>query len=457
MPSYYATAAAALALASTAAAQVSGPDLNTTCPNPDKTCQSFPVDFSNGGTYFQDVDLSTSFNFSSYYTGCQSNAYSNNFLVFPDGHQLECSNTTIGTDGTIVTAICPVSQSDLPSGLYSLIMFSNNGRKCAGLTAQRNIRINVGKQETLIVTPQVVFTSTSTPIATKSQTSTITSEFYAPTPTVTSTKQVANPTRTFTPATSWTTTTTTANTKTLTYYDLLVYPSIITKQAHCKITAAPVADSSVALSPEPTPYNTAIPDPAPYSNNTVNGDVNDADDDDSSIPEDSDDSSDDAVVTVEGDDSSDDSTPDSVSTITKRAVRNIMDDIREHLADFMAARVQNVGNHAKRAPEQATLTSIITDVTMFSTIITTKTAPTVTTTETSLVTTSTTSTPFPVTLYKNPVTTITLATPTGTKTRTIKMVTTWTTLTKYKTVKIRTTVTPTKKAAKCSAKGGQMI
>lgn len=37
--------------------------------------------------------------------GCQSNAYSNNFLVFPDGHQLECSNTTIGTDGNIVTAV----------------------------------------------------------------------------------------------------------------------------------------------------------------------------------------------------------------------------------------------------------------------------------------------------------------------------------------------------------------
>jgi len=36
MPSIYTTTAAALALASTAAAQFSGPDLNTTCPNPEK-------------------------------------------------------------------------------------------------------------------------------------------------------------------------------------------------------------------------------------------------------------------------------------------------------------------------------------------------------------------------------------------------------------------------------------
>jgi len=36
MPSIYTTAAAALALASTAAAQAAGPDLNTTCPSPEK-------------------------------------------------------------------------------------------------------------------------------------------------------------------------------------------------------------------------------------------------------------------------------------------------------------------------------------------------------------------------------------------------------------------------------------
>jgi len=411
MSSIRSTSLAVLGFATTAFA-FGNPSANHTCPDPSKTCKSFGVDFMSGQNYFQNIALNTDFNISSYFTGCQNDvAYVN--LVLPNGSQIPCGQAQLTPDGSIQTNTCPIEQSQMSSGEYSLLLVSNNG-DCAGLAAQRDFSISVGTQATYTATPEVVFTSTSTPVATVSTTDTITSEFYLPTGTVTSTKSVkGNATHVVTPHTTYTTVTTTLATKYLTYYDLLVANSIVTKTAHCKHTATPTADPSAYTSATTGAAVTAI---TSYANS---------------------------------------SEPAAPTPYARRSVEDVLEAITNE-DNFIAARHEHLDRIVKRSPEQATLTTIITDVNSFSYSTSTKTAPTFTTTTTDFTTSWTTSTPIPVTLYLNPVTTITLATPTGTRTRTVKFTTTWVTATKYTTVKIQTTVTPTAKAAKCSANGGFM-
>ena len=79
--SFRSTSLAVLGLASSAAA-FGNPSQNFTCPDPSETCKSFGVDFMSGQTYFQNIDINTDFNISSYFTGCQNDvAYVN--LVLP--------------------------------------------------------------------------------------------------------------------------------------------------------------------------------------------------------------------------------------------------------------------------------------------------------------------------------------------------------------------------------------
>jgi hypothetical protein len=199
------TALAALSFASSALALGNGGQ-NQTCPTPDKTCESFGVDFLSGHNYFQNSDYTTDFNISTTFSGmffvskpkcametnlipgCQKDIAYNN-LILPSGQQIICSNISLTPDGSIETSTCPLEQADMVSGEYSLLILSNNG-PCPGIAAQRHFSISVGQQQTLTVTPEVVFTSTSTPVSIATITSTITSEFYLPPATVTETMSI---------------------------------------------------------------------------------------------------------------------------------------------------------------------------------------------------------------------------------------------------------------------------
>lgn len=87
-------------------------------------------------------------------------------------------------------------------------------------------------------------------------TSTTTTMFYAPTPTSTVSKSAKNPTRTVTPIKSTVISTTTLKTKYVTSWDLLVSNKLVTRTAKCTVTAAPVADPSASETPAGAPADT---------------------------------------------------------------------------------------------------------------------------------------------------------------------------------------------------------
>jgi hypothetical protein len=251
------------------------------------------------------------YNLSTPLTGCQPvDAY--NILVDPTGAQYNCTKTQLTPDNTTVTSTCPIEKDSLVSGDWSVLLYSNNGA-CQPFNARRDFVLSVGVQQTTTVTPMVVFTTTTTPIVSKTTVSTSVQQFYAPTPTVTSSKSVKNPTRTVTPIKATVLTTTTLKVKTITSYDLLVSNKIVTKTAKCTI-------SSTAVEADPSATATA--------------------------------------------------------QVARRSAEDI---IGSSMNEFLEARAERLDNMiVKRAPDQATVTDIITVASQFSTSYVIMTAPVVT-------------------------------------------------------------------------------
>ncbi|KAF2165342.1 hypothetical protein M409DRAFT_24191 [Zasmidium cellare ATCC 36951] len=136
------------------------------------TCQSFGVDFVDGGSYFQNVDSTQPFTAVQEFEGCQDDE-SNNILVDPSGEQYECSKTPLTPDDTRQTVTCPIDKDQLTSGEWSLIIISNNGQ-CDPIDYIRQFSLSVGPQSTTTVVPTVTLTTTSTPISSTIITSTTT-------------------------------------------------------------------------------------------------------------------------------------------------------------------------------------------------------------------------------------------------------------------------------------------
>ncbi|KAK4503240.1 hypothetical protein PRZ48_006668 [Zasmidium cellare] len=149
------------------------------------TCQSFGVDFVDGGSYFQNIDSTQPFTAVQEFEGCQDDQ-SNNILVDPTGEQYECSKTPLTPDDTRQTVTCPIDKNQLTSGEWSLIIISNNGQ-CEPIDYIRQFSLSVGPQLTTTVVPTVTLTTTSTPISSTIITSTTTITSSAPPLTTTAT------------------------------------------------------------------------------------------------------------------------------------------------------------------------------------------------------------------------------------------------------------------------------
>ena len=55
-------------------------------------CQSFGIDFQDGGTYFQNSLSNTPFTFVETFEGCQNDT-AQNILVDPSGNEYQCTDT----------------------------------------------------------------------------------------------------------------------------------------------------------------------------------------------------------------------------------------------------------------------------------------------------------------------------------------------------------------------------
>ncbi|CAK4021784.1 Hypothetical predicted protein [Lecanosticta acicola] len=142
------------------------------------TCESFGVDFVDGGSYFQNIESTNPFTAFEEFQGCQNDT-ADNILVDPSGTQYECNLTQMQPSDSQQLVTCPINKDQLVSGNWSMIVISNNGQ-CQPIDYVRQFSLSVGEQSTVSVGPTVTFTSTTTPISSTIVTSTITLESPAP-------------------------------------------------------------------------------------------------------------------------------------------------------------------------------------------------------------------------------------------------------------------------------------
>lgn len=125
--SFYATASAQSASSSSAAYT---------------QCESFGVDFQDGGSYFQNISSTDPFTFVSIFEGCQ-NDQANNILVDPNGDEYLCSDTPLQPDDTNELSICPIEKDQMWSGDWSIVILSNNGA-ADPIAYERDFYLSVG-------------------------------------------------------------------------------------------------------------------------------------------------------------------------------------------------------------------------------------------------------------------------------------------------------------------------
>ncbi|KAH8687560.1 hypothetical protein BGZ60DRAFT_522209 [Tricladium varicosporioides] len=143
------------------------------------TCNSYGIDFVDGGSYFIDSSSTANFTFLTDFSGCDSEEITP-ILVDPNEDEYFCSQIPTSPDLTSFLSTCPISQNKMFSGSWYVVI---EGLEFAYV---RTFTLTVGVPTTITATPTVTVGLTSTPDAvTETVTSTSTGSTILPTSTVT--------------------------------------------------------------------------------------------------------------------------------------------------------------------------------------------------------------------------------------------------------------------------------
>lgn len=125
-------------------------------------CESYGIDFQNGGTYFQNSLSTDPFTALQDFEGCQNDT-AHNVFVDPQGDQSECSQTPLTPDDKPQLITCSQWPKDkLYNGEWSLLIVSNNGNGDP-IAYQRDFSLTVGPQQTVTApTPTITGGSAGT-------------------------------------------------------------------------------------------------------------------------------------------------------------------------------------------------------------------------------------------------------------------------------------------------------
>lgn len=127
-------------------------------------CESFGIDFTSGGTFFQNQNSSDPFTALQEFSGCQDDT-AHNVFVDPNGDQSECSETKMQPDDTPQLITCEDWPKErLYDGDWSILIISNNGEDGEPIAYQRDFSLTVGTQQTTTVTPTVTVRNEETPV-----------------------------------------------------------------------------------------------------------------------------------------------------------------------------------------------------------------------------------------------------------------------------------------------------
>ncbi|KAF4631994.1 hypothetical protein G7Y89_g6135 [Cudoniella acicularis] len=121
-------------------------------------CNSYGIDYVNGGTYFIDNTQTTNFTFLTDFSGCDNEEITP-ILVDPNENEYFCSDIPTSPDYTSFLSTCPITQNQMFSGTWYIVI--------EGLTFAyvRTFTLTVGVPTTITETPTVTVGITSTPDA----------------------------------------------------------------------------------------------------------------------------------------------------------------------------------------------------------------------------------------------------------------------------------------------------
>lgn len=132
-------------------------------PNVLADCESFGIDFTSGGTFFQNSNSTDPFTAIQEFKGCQDDS-AHNVFVDPTGDQTECSETRMQPDDTPQIITCDAWEKDrLYDGEWSILIISNNG-DAEPIAYQRDFSLEVGEQQTSTIQPTVTVHDNRTPV-----------------------------------------------------------------------------------------------------------------------------------------------------------------------------------------------------------------------------------------------------------------------------------------------------
>lgn len=124
-------------------------------------CNTYGLDFQDGGNYFINTNSNASFTFVSSFVGCQNDTASVMLINQSTGDQYDCGSVPTVPDNAPELATCPVLKDQIASGDFLIIAVGNNGNGTP-FAFQREFNISAGPQQT--ITSYYTPTVTSTPI-----------------------------------------------------------------------------------------------------------------------------------------------------------------------------------------------------------------------------------------------------------------------------------------------------
>jgi hypothetical protein len=124
-------------------------------------CNTYGLDFQDGGNYFINTNSNDSFTFVSSFVGCQNDTASVMLINQNTGDQYDCGSVPTVPDNAPEIATCPVLKDQIASGDFLIIAVGNNGNGTP-FAYQREFNISAGPQQT--TTYYYTPTVTSTPI-----------------------------------------------------------------------------------------------------------------------------------------------------------------------------------------------------------------------------------------------------------------------------------------------------
>ncbi|KAL5450595.1 hypothetical protein PMIN05_000852 [Paraphaeosphaeria minitans] len=141
--------------------------------DPNSVCYSYGVDYVDEGSYFINGNSSEPFTCVSTFQGCNEGPDTAEILfVDPNNEEYLCSEVQTTPDDTPMLSTCPFTKNEMISG-HNIILVIGNNDDGEPFAWQRDIYLTVGTQATTTYTPTVTYSITSTPVDTVTTTSTL--------------------------------------------------------------------------------------------------------------------------------------------------------------------------------------------------------------------------------------------------------------------------------------------